>query len=60
MVLGIDASNLRGGGGTVTHIREILSEGNPPSHGFERVVIWAGRDTLREMPQRPWLHLCQL
>ncbi len=44
MILGIDASNLRTGG-SQTHIVEVLSSARPKEHGFEQVVIWAGRAT---------------
>jgi glycosyltransferase involved in cell wall biosynthesis len=54
MRVGIDASNLRAGGG-VTHLTEMLAAGDPPSAGIESVVVWAGRDTLARLPRRPWL-----
>jgi glycosyltransferase involved in cell wall biosynthesis len=54
MRLGIDASNIRAGGG-VTHLVELLSAADPPAHGFERVTVWAGTETLARLPDRPWL-----
>ena len=54
MHVGIDASNLRLGGG-VTHLVEILRTGNPPAHGFEEVVVWAGAATHAKLEPRPWL-----
>jgi len=54
MRLGIDASNLRSGGG-VTHIVELLEAARPQEHGIARVVVWASGDTLRKLPSRPWL-----
>ncbi len=54
MRLGIDASNLKAGGGLV-HLREILSAAEPDRHGISEVLIWGGRDTLRVLPQRAWL-----
>lgn len=54
MILGLDASNLRYGGG-VTHLLELLSVADPTAHGFERVVVWGGRATLDQLPDRPWL-----
>jgi glycosyltransferase involved in cell wall biosynthesis len=54
MNLGIDASNLRGGGG-VTHLVEFLGAANPPAHGFERVFVWGPDATLAQLPDRPWL-----
>jgi glycosyltransferase involved in cell wall biosynthesis len=55
MNLGIDASNLRGGGG-VTHLVEFLGAANPLAHGFERVFVWGPQATLAQLPSRPWLH----
>lgn len=52
--IGIDASNLRAGGG-VTHLVELLSAARPEEHGIERVVVWAGRRTLEQVPVRSWL-----
>lgn len=54
MVLGIDASNIRRGGG-VTHLVELLRAANPLAHGFEKVVVWSGRATLSRIEHRPWL-----
>jgi len=54
MRLGIDASNIRGGGG-VTHLVELLRAADPRSHGFERVILWAGADTLQRIEDRSWL-----
>jgi len=57
MRLGIDASNLRTGGG-VTHIVELLEAARPQELGITKVVLWAGQQTLRQLPERmdkPWL-----
>lgn len=54
MILGIDASNIRAGGG-VTHLTEVLRAGEPHKHGFERVLVWSGRATLDKIEERPWL-----
>lgn len=56
-ILGIDASNIRGGGG-LTHLVELLRCADPASHGFERVVVWASGDTLDRIEDRPWLDKC--
>jgi len=55
MILGIDASNIRDGGG-VTHLMELLGAVQELSHGFERVVVWASRSTLGRIEDRPWLY----
>ena len=54
MILGIDASNIRAGGG-LTHLRELLSVARPSAHGIDRVHVWAGTDTLSALPKHPWL-----
>lgn len=55
MIVGIDASSLRAGGG-LTHLTNLLAAASPEAHGITRVVVWGGRDTLARLPQRPWLH----
>lgn len=52
--IGIDASNLREGGG-VTHLVELLRAAKPDEHGIERIVIWAGGKTLEQIPVRSWV-----
>ncbi|HWW60741.1 MAG TPA: glycosyltransferase family 1 protein [Thermoanaerobaculia bacterium] len=54
MRIGIDASNLRAGGG-VTHIAELLRHADPARHGVSEVTIWSGRSTLAQIDERPWL-----
>lgn len=54
LTIGIDAANLRGGGG-VTHLIELLEAAAPAEHGIERVVVWSGKATAAKLPQRPWL-----
>ena len=54
MILGVDASNIRVGGG-VTHLTELLRVANPLAHGFARVIVWSGRSTLSQIEDRPWL-----
>lgn len=54
MILGIDASNIRAGGG-LTHLAEILRVANPVFYGFEQVIIWSGANTLREIDDKDWL-----
>jgi len=52
--LGIDASNIRSGGG-VTHLVEILRAAKPSNYGISRVIIWGGSKTLEALKDRPWL-----
>ncbi len=54
MRLGIDASNLRDGGG-VTHLAELLRAAQPQAHGFSQIIVWGGRQTLAQIHERPWL-----
>lgn len=54
MILGIDASNIRTGGG-VTHLRELLTVADPPSHGIGKVIVWGRKETLAHLPDRAWL-----
>jgi glycosyltransferase involved in cell wall biosynthesis len=56
MRLGIDASNIRTGGG-ITHIAELLRAAQPQEHGISRVTVWASRQTLRQLTWQPWLDL---
>ena len=54
MILGIDASNIRAGGG-VTHLQELLAAAEPERQGFGKVVVWASAATLARLAERPWL-----
>lgn len=54
LTIGIDATNLRGGGG-VTHLIELLRAAQSTLHGIERVVVWGGTPTLKLLDDRPWL-----
>jgi len=54
MILGIDASNLRYGGG-VTHLVELLRDAKPGAFGFEAVIVWGGSETLAAIEGRRWL-----
>ena len=42
MRIGIDASNIRGGGG-ITHLVELLNAARPSNFGFERITVWGSR-----------------
>ena len=54
ITLGIDATNIRVGGG-VTHLVELLRAAHPEEHGIARIVIWGGTATLQLIEERPWL-----
>lgn len=54
LTIGIDATNLRDGGG-ITHLIEILRHGQPESHGISRIVVFGGRKILDRLENRDWL-----
>jgi len=54
MRIGIDASNLRGGGG-VTHLAALLSHVDVADAGVERVIVWGASAALRRLAERHWL-----
>lgn len=55
MILGIDAHCIRGTGGSITHLREVLRVAEPVAAGFSKVILWSGRSTLERIEDRPWL-----
>jgi glycosyltransferase involved in cell wall biosynthesis len=52
--IGIDATNLRQGGGR-THLIELLRAANPGQQKFSRVVVWGSQSTLALLDDRDWL-----
>jgi hypothetical protein len=54
LTLGIDATNLRQGGG-LQHILAILQHFDPERDGFDRIILWAPSATLNALPDTPWL-----
>jgi glycosyltransferase involved in cell wall biosynthesis len=54
LIIGIDAANLRGGGG-VTHLVEVLRAIQPERYGIDRIVIWGGVHSLNLIDDRPWI-----
>jgi len=56
--LGIDAANIRRGGG-VTHLIELLRVAQPELNGIDRIVVWGGTTTLAALEDRPWLTKCK-
>jgi glycosyltransferase involved in cell wall biosynthesis len=52
--IGIDASNLRAGGG-LTHLQEFLEAVDPNSDDFSLISVWAPTRTLDRLPKRAWL-----
>ena len=56
MRIGIDASNIRSGGGII-HLQKILEQAEPKKHLINRVVVWGGDTPLDNLPDKPWLEL---
>lgn len=54
MRIGVDASNVRTGGG-LTHLVNVLAAARPEQCGIERVIVWGNARTLASLPERPWL-----
>jgi glycosyltransferase involved in cell wall biosynthesis len=53
-VIGIDASNIRAGGG-VTHLIELLKAAEPAQYGIRKFIVWGGAATLGRIEDRPWI-----
>lgn len=56
LILGIDAHNIRAGGG-ITHLKELLTASNPLKYGFKKVIVWGGKNTISRLPSMEWLEL---
>ncbi len=54
LTIGIDAANLRDGGG-ITHLVEILQSGKPDQHGISKIIVFGGTKILDALQERPWL-----
>jgi len=54
MTIGIDASNLRQGGG-LTHLKELILELEPKKHNFQKIIIWSSQNTLKRLINVSWL-----
>lgn len=54
MIIGIDATNIRGGG-TLTHLVEVLGILDPTSFGITGIVVWGESKILQRLPERDWL-----
>lgn len=54
LIIGIDATNLRQGGGK-THLIELLRAADPRAHGVRKVIVWSSRETLVALDEQVWL-----
>lgn len=52
--IGIDATNIRNGGG-LSHLIELLSAARPKRDRFKNIFVFASKDTLNKLPDRVWL-----
>ena len=48
--IGIDASNITGGGG-LTHLVNLLENVNPDNHNFTKIVVWANQTIAAKLPK---------
>lgn len=54
LTIGIDATNLRCGGG-LTHLIELLRVAQPNLFSINKVIVWGGLPTLNALDDRSWL-----
>jgi glycosyltransferase involved in cell wall biosynthesis len=59
MMIGIDASNIRAGGG-VAHLKNILKFAEPEKYGIKKIIVWGGKNPLERLPQNTWLDLLEV
>ena len=57
MKLGIDASNIRSGGG-LTHLKGLLMSVDFEKFGIEKIVIWSCKATLDEIEEKLQIQVC--
>ena len=53
-IIGIDASNICGGGG-VTHLVELLNAVKFRESDFSKVIVWGGKATLEKIADSPYI-----
>ena len=54
MILGIDASNIRSGGG-LTHLIELLNVFNPQNCKYKKIIVWSSLKTLDKLNDKQWI-----
>jgi glycosyltransferase involved in cell wall biosynthesis len=59
MRIGIDASNIRAGGG-VNHLKNLLLFAEPEQYGISKIIVWGGKTTLERLPQNAGLDLLEI
>ena len=53
-ILGIDAMNIRDGGG-ITHLYEVLNCATDRTIEFDKIVVWGNDTCLEQLPNKSWL-----
>jgi glycosyltransferase involved in cell wall biosynthesis len=56
MIIGIDASNIRAGGG-LTNLIELMNGLDVSKHQIDNIIIWAGKDTASKLPKKNFIKL---
>ena len=54
IIIGIDASNIRAGGG-ITHLSELIKATNPMAGKFDKIVVWGPKKTLDCIIDKEWI-----
>jgi glycosyltransferase involved in cell wall biosynthesis len=54
MIIGIDATNIRTGGG-VTHLKELLNHSDPKNNNFKKIIVWSNNETLKKIDDKYWI-----
>jgi len=54
MIIGIDASNIRKGGGLM-HLVQLIRAIKPDINQIDKVYLWSTKDTLELIENKPWL-----
>jgi len=55
LIIGIDAHNVRGNGGSLVHLKELLNNAFPDKNNFEKLVIWVSSETYKKLPQKTFI-----
>jgi glycosyltransferase involved in cell wall biosynthesis len=54
LIIGIDATNIRHGGGR-THLVEMLRTSYPLEEGIAKIIVWGSSETLALLDEKSWL-----
>lgn len=56
MIIGIDAHNIRGNGGSLIHLKEFLTNTDPISDNFEKLIVWTTNKTYENLPKYKFIN----